>query len=248
MIDDTEIDADFWEAIEALADDLDGETCEGMLNLLRAFHRAQPPEDPERELPASEWTRELTMANSRWRTGAPTGPAPRRSPTRWPRLKARHGHREAMAAFMSSIGCAATPTGRPRSMNSPRPWWQRHNKGKTELMGQMEDREEILALLDAPTRASFEADAKGDHDELLDLIGMAVYQVNVDGTSEQLAELINRGYQGTDDFMRSVETALAIARGETAEAKAVREAREIEERREFEWRVLGALDTHGDRW
>jgi hypothetical protein len=95
------------------------------------------------------------------------------------------------------------------------------------------EREEILALLDAPTRASFEAQAKGDHDELLDLIGMAVYQVNVDGTSGQLAELINSDYQGTDDFMRSVETALAIARGETAEAKAAREAREIEERREF---------------
>jgi hypothetical protein len=98
------------------------------------------------------------------------------------------------------------------------------------------ERAKILALLDAPTRASFEAEAKEHREDLLDLIGYAVYGINVDGSIEQLAELINRGYRGTDDILRSVETALAIARGETAEAKAAREAREIEERRKFvEW-------------
>jgi hypothetical protein len=122
-------------------------------------------------------------------------------------------------------------------------------QAKAELMGQMEDREEILALLDAPTRASFEADAaerarrsgERTHDELLDLIGMVVYCVNVDGTNEQIAELINRGYEGTDDFIRSVEDALAMVRGETAEAKAEREEREGISARAARARVIDAL-------
>jgi hypothetical protein len=116
---------------------------------------------------------------------------------------------------------------------------------QAEIAAEMRWREEILALLDAPTRASFEAEAKGDHDELLDLIGHAVYWINVDGTNDQIAELINRGYQGTDDFLRSVDTALAIARGETAEARAAREAREVEERREFVKRCLGVFAEAG---
>jgi hypothetical protein len=103
----------------------------------------------------------------------------------------------------------------------------------------------ILALLDAPTRASFEAEAKGDRVALLDLIGMVVYWINVDGTAEQIAELINRGYQGTDDFRRSVDTALAIARGEAVEAKAAREAREVVERWEFKERVWSRLEAGG---
>jgi hypothetical protein len=121
-------------------------------------------------------------------------------------------------------------------------------KGKlsqAEIDAVMRSREEILALLDAPVRASLEAEAKGDHDELLDLIGTTVYCINVvDGTNEQIAELINRGYRGADDVLRSVDTALAIARGETAEAKAAREAGEVEDRREFVERCLGLLREH----
>ena len=112
---------------------------------------------------------------------------------------------------------------------------------QAEWDAEMRSREKIFALLDATARAWFEAEAKGDHDELLDLIGVTVYGINVDGTNEQIAELINRGYQGTDDFPRSVDTALAIARGETAEAKAAREAREVEDRRKFVQRCLDLL-------
>jgi hypothetical protein len=67
-------------------------------------------------------------------------------------------------------------------------------------MGQIEDRQEIWALLDAPTRTSFEANAKDTGELLIDVIGMAVYGVNGDGTNEQIAELINRGYVGTDNL------------------------------------------------
>jgi hypothetical protein len=97
------------------------------------------------------------------------------------------------------------------------------------------NRNEILRLLDPPTRAILEAEAKGDHGALLEMIGDVLFFIHVDGgTPEQLAELINRRYEGVDDVLRSVDVALAIARGtETAAAKAAREARETQERREF---------------
>jgi hypothetical protein len=105
-------------------------------------------------------------------------------------------------------------------------------------------REEILAQLDAPTRAILEAEAKGDHGALLKMIGEVLFFIHVDGgTPSQLAELINRRYEGVDDVLRPVEVALVIARGEeTAEAKAAREAREVEERREFIERARARLD------
>ena len=86
----------------------------------------------------------------------------------------------------------------------------------------------ILPLLDDAARAELEAGAKGDPDELLARVGHLIFFLNVTGgTAEQIAELINRNY--ADDVPRSVDDALAIARGETAEAKAAREAREVEE-------------------
>jgi hypothetical protein len=106
------------------------------------------------------------------------------------------------------------------------------------------DREEILRLLDAPTRAILEAEAKGDHTALLEMIGDVLFFIHVDGgTPEQLAELINRRYRGTPDIRRPVDVALAIARGEeTAAAKAERQAREAEERREFIEQARARLD------
>jgi hypothetical protein len=102
----------------------------------------------------------------------------------------------------------------------------------------------ILPLLDAPTRAILEAEAKGDHGALLEMIGDVLFFIHVDGgTPEQLAELINKRYEGADDLLRPVEVALAIARGtETAAAKAEREAREAEERREFIEQARARLD------
>jgi hypothetical protein len=104
-----------------------------------------------------------------------------------------------------------------------------------EVAAGLRDREEILAQLDAPTRAILEAEAKGDHGALLEMIGDVLFFIHVDGgTPTQLAELINRRYEGVDDVLRPVDVALAIARGEeTAAAKAERQAREVEERREF---------------
>jgi hypothetical protein len=106
------------------------------------------------------------------------------------------------------------------------------------------DREEILRLLDAPTRAVLEAEAKGGLEEQLEMIGHVLFFINVaGGTAAQLAELINRRYRGVDDIRRTVDTALAIARGEeTAAAKAAREAREVEERREFIEQARARLD------
>jgi hypothetical protein len=106
------------------------------------------------------------------------------------------------------------------------------------------DREEILRLLDAPTRAVLEAEAKGGLEEQLEMIGHVLFFINVaGGTPAQLAELINRRYRGVDDIRRTVDTALAIARGEeTAAAKAAREAREVEERREFIEQARARLD------
>jgi hypothetical protein len=97
-----------------------------------------------------------------------------------------------------------------------------------EVAAGLRQREEIIALLDAPTRAALEAEAK-DHGALIEAIGDVLFFINVDGgTPEQLAELINRRYEGTTyDIRRTADVALAIARGdETAAAKAAREAHE----------------------
>ncbi len=109
----------------------------------------------------------------------------------------------------------------------------------------MTDLEEILTLLDPPKRASLEAEVMVSGEEVLDVIGHWVYWINVSGSAEQLAELINRGYEGTDDFMRSVDDALAIARGESTGQKAAREAREAVQRRELVERCLGAFAEAG---
>jgi hypothetical protein len=113
-----------------------------------------------------------------------------------------------------------------------------------EVAAGLRDREAILAQLDAPTRAALEAEAK-DHAELLEGLGHVLFFLNVSGgTPDQLAELINRRYEGTtDNIRRPVDVALAIARGEeTAAAKAERELREAEERREFIERARARLD------
>jgi hypothetical protein len=109
-------------------------------------------------------------------------------------------------------------------------------------------REEILALLDAPTRAVLQAEAKGSYDEQLEMIGHVLFFINVrGGTPAQLAELINRRYRGVADIRRTVDTALAIACGEeTAAAKAAREAREVDERREFIEQARARLDDDNE--
>jgi hypothetical protein len=113
-----------------------------------------------------------------------------------------------------------------------------------EVAAGRRDREEILRLLDAPTRAVLEAEAKGELEEQLEMLGHVLFFINVTGgTPAQLAELINRRYRGTPDTRRTVDTALAIARGtETAAAKAERQAREAQERREFIEQARARLD------
>jgi hypothetical protein len=117
-----------------------------------------------------------------------------------------------------------------------------------EVAEGLRQRAEILALLDAPTRATLEAEALGGHDEQLEMIGHVLFFLNVNGgTPAQLAELINRRYRGVHDIRRTADVALGIARGEeTTAARTERETREAEERREFAEQARARLDDDDD--
>jgi hypothetical protein len=91
-------------------------------------------------------------------------------------------------------------------------WWHTLTAPQRAAWEQ-EDRRagEVIAMLTPEAKAGIAADAAECDCGLGDALRMVEYRINVlDATSRQMADLINGGYVGTDDYIRTVEEALSI--------------------------------------
>ena len=68
---------------------------------------------------------------------------------------------------------------------------------------------EIFAALTPEKRAQMQAEADASGEWLCDVVGAAVYWVNIIGSPAEEAHLINVGYVGTDCELRDFDAAIA---------------------------------------
>jgi hypothetical protein len=91
----------------------------------------------------------------------------------------------------------------------------KHEQPKEQIMTNETDDDllaEIIAALTPEKCAQLQAEADANGESLRDVIGHAVYWVNIEGSPAEQAHLINIGYAGTDCECRDFAAAIAARR------------------------------------